>query len=61
MRGVRGPLVLILARARRHPRRWAMPILAMSLAVALAGAVAAEAVIVGDHAAASGPEPRIPG
>ena len=51
MRGVRGPLVLVLARARRHPRRWAMPILAMSLAVALAGAVVAEAVIVGDHAA----------
>ena len=51
MRGVRGPLVLILARARRRPRRWAMPILVMSLAVALAGAVAAEAVIVGDHAA----------
>ena len=51
MRGVRGPLVLVLARARRHPRRWAMPILTMSLAVALAGAVAAEAVIVGDHAA----------
>ncbi|MGZ4183010.1 MAG: hypothetical protein ACXVUL_20290 [Solirubrobacteraceae bacterium] len=51
MRGVRGPLVLVLARARRHPERWAMPMLAMALAVAFAGAVAAEAVIVGDHAA----------
>ena len=51
MRGVRGPLVLVLARARRHPRRWVMPSLAMALAVALAGAVTAEAVIVGDHAA----------
>ena len=51
MRGVRGPLVLVLARARRHPRRWVMPILAMALAVAFAGAVAVEAAIVGDHAA----------
>lgn len=51
MRGFRGPLLLVLARARRHRRRWAMPILAMALAVACAGAVAAEAVIVGDHAA----------
>jgi hypothetical protein len=51
LRGVRGPLVLVLARARRHPGRWAMPILAMALTVAFAGAVAAEAIIVGDHAA----------
>jgi hypothetical protein len=51
LRGVRGPLVLVLARARRHPGRWATPILAMALAFAFAGAVAAEAVIVGDHAA----------
>ncbi|MGZ6636424.1 MAG: hypothetical protein ACXVII_26300 [Solirubrobacteraceae bacterium] len=43
--------MLVLARARRHPERWAMPMLAMALAVAFAGAVAAEAVIVGDHAA----------
>ena len=51
VRGVHGPLVLVLARARRHPGRWAMPILAMALTFAFAGAVAAEAVIVGDHAA----------
>ena len=51
MRGVCAPLVLVLARARRHTRRWAVPILAMALALAFAGAVAAEAVIVGDHAA----------
>jgi hypothetical protein len=50
LRGVRGPLVLVLARARRHPGRWALPVLAMALAVAFAGAVGAEAVIVGDHA-----------
>ena len=51
MRGVCAPLVLVVARARRHTRRWAVPILAMALALAFAGAVAAEAVIVGDHAA----------
>lgn len=51
MRGVRGPLLLVLARARRRPGRWAIPSLAIALTVAFAGAVAAEAVIVGDHAA----------
>lgn len=51
MRGVRGPLMLVLARARRRPGRWAIPSLAIALTVAFAGAVATEAVIVGDHAA----------
>ncbi|HEU0193478.1 MAG TPA: hypothetical protein VFQ71_04725, partial [Gaiellales bacterium] len=51
MRGVRAPLILVLARARRRPGRWAIPSLAIALTVAFAGAVATEAVIVGDHAA----------
>ncbi|MGZ4232216.1 MAG: hypothetical protein ACXVVQ_12425 [Solirubrobacteraceae bacterium] len=51
MTGIRGPLMLVLARARRRPGRWAIPILAIALTVAFAGAVATEAVIVGDHAA----------
>jgi hypothetical protein len=51
VRGVRGPLLLVLARARRRPGRWAIPGLAIALTVAFAGGVAAEAVIVGDHAA----------
>jgi hypothetical protein len=43
--------MLVLARARRNPGRWAAPSLAIALAVAFAGAVAAESVIVGDQAA----------
>ena len=53
MRGLRGPLMLALARGRRNPRRWAAPGLAIAMAVAFAGAVAAKSVIVGDQAARS--------
>lgn len=53
MRGLRGPLMLVLARARRNRRRWAAPTLAIGLATAFAGAVAAQSVIVGDQAARS--------
>ncbi|HET6868482.1 MAG TPA: hypothetical protein VFH80_21385 [Solirubrobacteraceae bacterium] len=53
MRGLRGPLMLVLARARRNRKRWAAPSLAIALATAFAGAVAAQSVIVGDQAARS--------
>jgi hypothetical protein len=45
--------MLVLARGRRNPRRWAAPSLAIATAVAFAGAVAARSVIVGDQAARS--------
>lgn len=53
LRGLRGPLMLAVARGRRTHRRWAAPSLAIALAVAFAGAVAAESVIVGDQSARS--------
>ena len=51
--GLRGPLMLVLARGRRNRRRWAAPGLAIAIAMAFAGAVAAKSVIVGDRAARS--------
>ncbi|MGO9788915.1 MAG: hypothetical protein ACLP8S_05110 [Solirubrobacteraceae bacterium] len=48
---VAGPMMLIAARARRRPASWLLPALGIALAVAFAGAVAAEGVIAGDQAA----------
>jgi hypothetical protein len=51
VRGLAAPLTLVLARARRRPRRWLLPSLGLALATAFAGAVAAEGVLAGDQAA----------
>ena len=51
MRGIRGPLMLIVARARRRPGRWLLPVLGIALAAGFAGAVAAEGTVAGDRAA----------
>ncbi len=51
MRGMAAPLCLVLARARRRPRRWLLPALGIALAAAFAGGVAAESQITADHAA----------
>jgi hypothetical protein len=50
MRWMRGPLLLIAARARRRPQRWLLPALGIALAAGFAGAVAAEGTIAGDQA-----------
>ncbi len=49
--GLAGPMMLMTARARRRPSTWFLPALGIALAVAFAGAVAAEGVIAGDQAA----------
>ncbi len=46
-----GPLMLILARARRHPGRWLLPLSGIVVAVAFAAGIAAEGVIAGDQGA----------
>jgi hypothetical protein len=51
VRGLAAPLTLVLARARRRPRRWLLPSLGLALATAFAGAVAAEGVLAGDQGA----------
>jgi hypothetical protein len=53
VRGLRAPLVLVAARARRRPTRWLLPAIGIAVAVAFAGGVAAEGVIAGDQAARS--------
>jgi hypothetical protein len=53
MRRLAGPAVLIVARARRRPGRWLATVLGIALAVAFAGAIAAEATIAGDQGARS--------
>ena len=53
MRRLAAPMLLIAARARRRPGRWILTVLGVSLAVAFAGAVAAEGTIAGDQAAHS--------
>jgi hypothetical protein len=47
------PLRLVVAAGRDRPGRWAWPILGVAIAVAFAGAIAAEAVIASDQAARS--------
>jgi len=51
VRLVAAPLILIGARARRRPARWLLTALGVSIAVAFAGAVAAEGTIAGDEGA----------
>jgi hypothetical protein len=53
MRLLAAPLMLVAARARRRPGRWLLTALGVSLAVAFAGAVAAEGTIAGDLGARS--------
>lgn len=48
-----GILVLLLARARRRPGRWALPALGVALAVAFAIGVVAEGTVAGTRAARS--------
>ncbi len=48
---MRGPLMLVAARARRRPSRWLIPALGIALAVAFGAGVAAEGVIAGDQGA----------
>jgi hypothetical protein len=50
MRGLAGPLTVVMARARRS-RSWVLPVLALAVVFGLAGALASESVIVGDQAA----------
>jgi hypothetical protein len=51
VRGLAAPLQLVAARARRRPGRWLWPVLGLTLAVAFACGVAAEATVAGDRAA----------
>jgi hypothetical protein len=51
MRGVLAPIGLVGARTRRRPGHWLAPAAGIALAVAFAGAVAAEGVIAGDQSA----------
>jgi hypothetical protein len=53
LRSLTAPLILVAARARRRPGRWALPALGLALASAFACAVAAEATIAGDQGARS--------
>ena len=48
---MRGPLMLIIARARRRPGRWLLPVVGIALAAGFAGAVVVEGTIAGDRAA----------
>ena len=48
---MRGPLMLIIARARRRPGRWLLPVVGIALAAGFAGAVAVEGTVAGDRAA----------
>ena len=48
---MRAPLMLIIARARRRPGRWLLPVVGIALAAGFAGAVAVEGTVAGDRAA----------
>jgi hypothetical protein len=52
-RGIAAPLIVVAARARRRPGRWLLTAVGIALAIALAGAVIAEATIAGDQGARS--------
>src|SRR5947209_16289702 len=47
------PLSVVAARARHRPGHWIWPMIGLALAVAFAGAVAAEAVVAADQASRS--------
>jgi hypothetical protein len=55
------PVSIVLARARRRPRRWLLAGLGLALAAAFAGTVLAESTIAGDagaHAALAAVAPQ---
>ena len=53
VRGWFAPLMLAVARGRRHPVRWLLPALGIALAAASAVGVAAQSQVAGDQAAHS--------
>ncbi len=51
MRWLAGPLIVVVARARRRPGRWLLAALGIACAAAFAGSIATAAIVTADHSA----------